>query len=67
MKAGPTFTDARNQGFTLAVESTYASKSDMDYYDNECEAHAALKAVVKTKVTGPAMVLFFENGLPGAI
>jgi len=35
----------------------------MDYYDNECAAHGELKKVVKTRVGGPPMVLFFENGV----
>jgi len=63
VKAGPTVQDARNQGYTLAVTSVYASQADMDYYDNECAAHGELKKVVKTRVGGPPMVLFFENGV----
>ncbi|KAL2005706.1 hypothetical protein VTN00DRAFT_10199 [Thermoascus crustaceus] len=44
--AGPTVPDPRNKGFNLAVKTTFASLEDMRYYDTECEAHRALKAVV---------------------
>jgi hypothetical protein len=35
----------------------------MKYYDNECEAHAALKAVAKTKVDGPPLMVCFDNAV----
>ncbi|KAJ9295671.1 hypothetical protein DTO271G3_5694 [Paecilomyces variotii] len=43
---GPTIPDPRNKGFNLAVKMTFPSLDDMKYYDTECEAHKALKAVV---------------------
>lgn len=37
--------EERSQGYTVAVQSTFASKEDVDYYDKECEAHKELKKV----------------------
>ena len=59
---GPTFDDARNQGYTLAALSVFSSVEDMKYYDNECAAHAALKNVAKTLHQG-AMMVYFANAL----
>ncbi|KAL4891954.1 hypothetical protein BDV59DRAFT_203212 [Aspergillus ambiguus] len=42
---GPSMPDPRNKGFNLSVKTTFASLDDMKYYDNECEAHKALKAL----------------------
>jgi len=42
---GKSFPDPRNKGFNLSVKATFASLDDMKYYDSECEAHKALKAV----------------------
>jgi len=38
----------------------------MKYYDNECEAHAALKAVAKEKVAGPPLMVCFDNAVGGS-
>ena len=35
----------------------------MDYYDNECDAHKALKAVATT-VRTDALTVWFESALP---
>lgn len=59
---GPTFDDARNQGYTLAALSVFASVEDMKYYDNDCEAHATLKSVAKTIHQG-AMMVYFADAL----
>lgn len=56
--AGPTFPDQRNQGYTLAIISVFASVEDMKYYDNECEAHVALKKVASSIHQGLMMVYF---------
>ncbi|KAI4763898.1 hypothetical protein E4T52_04196 [Aureobasidium sp. EXF-3400] len=61
--AGPAVDDARSQGYTLAAQTTFSSLDDMKYYDNECEAHAALKAVAKTKVEGPPLMVCFDNAV----
>ena len=41
--------EARSEGYTVAVQSTFASKEDVEFYDKECPAHKELK-----KVTTPA-------------
>ncbi|KAK6007772.1 hypothetical protein QM012_004586 [Aureobasidium pullulans] len=61
--AGPAVDDARSQGYTLAAQTTFSSMYDMKYYDNECEAHAALKAVAKSKVEGPPLMVCFDNAV----
>jgi hypothetical protein len=52
-KANKLYSDPRSQGFTVAAQTTFASREDMKYYDEECEAHKALKGVVGPKVVGP--------------
>ncbi|EPS31764.1 hypothetical protein POX_d06043 [Penicillium oxalicum] len=60
--AGLSIDDPRNKGFNVSVKTTFASLEDMQYYDNECEAHKALKAVA-----GPAkedvLTTYFEDVL----
>lgn len=60
--AGTAKPDQRTQGFIVAVVSVFRSVQDMNYYDNECAAHAELKAFAKTVHQG-AMMTFFENEL----
>jgi hypothetical protein len=60
--AGQAKHDQRAQGFTVAVTSVFESQDDMVYYDNECAAHAELKAFAKTVHQG-VMMVFFENEL----
>ncbi|KAJ5101647.1 hypothetical protein NUU61_003869 [Penicillium alfredii] len=43
--AGASFPDPRNKGYNLSVKTTFTSLEDMKYYDSECEAHKALKAI----------------------
>jgi hypothetical protein len=62
VKAGMAFPDQRAQGYTVAVQSTFASKEDMAYYDNGCTAHAELKGFAKSVHQG-SMVVYFENAL----
>jgi hypothetical protein len=45
---------------TIAVFSVFASKEDMEYYDNDCEAHKALKMVAKEVHQG-IMMVYFES------
>ncbi|KAK2850570.1 hypothetical protein FQN49_005538 [Arthroderma sp. PD_2] len=59
VKAGQTFEDQRRQGYNLAIVSEFASEADMQFYDNECKAHAALKAVAKPVLEG-IMMTYFE-------
>ncbi|KAI4728062.1 hypothetical protein E4T49_04201 [Aureobasidium sp. EXF-10728] len=61
--AGPALADQRSQGYTLAAQTTFSSLDDMKYYDNDCEAHAALKAVAKGKVDGVPLMVCFDNAV----
>jgi hypothetical protein len=61
--AGPAVDDARSQGYTLAAQTTFSNLDDMKFYDNECEAHAALKAVAKGKVDGLPLMVCFDNAV----
>ncbi|KAL4970806.1 Dabb family protein [Aspergillus stella-maris] len=58
--AGPSYPDPRNKGFNLSVKTTFASLEDMKYYDTECEAHKALKAVAAT-VREDVLTTYFES------
>ncbi|KAF2441930.1 stress responsive A/B barrel domain-containing protein [Karstenula rhodostoma CBS 690.94] len=59
--AGPTFEDPRSQGFNFAAISKFKNKEDMVYYDEECAAHAALKAFAKDVIQG-IMMVYLEDG-----
>ncbi|KAH7024685.1 stress responsive A/B barrel domain-containing protein [Microdochium trichocladiopsis] len=61
-KVGSAFPDQRSQGYTFAVQTTFASADDMAYYDSACSAHADLKSYAKTVSQGN-MVVYFENAL----
>ena len=37
----------------------------MKYYDTECEAHAKLKEVVKSKIKEPPLTVYFEDTVSG--
>ncbi|KAH7396856.1 hypothetical protein DE146DRAFT_657935 [Phaeosphaeria sp. MPI-PUGE-AT-0046c] len=58
--ANPTHDDARNQGYTLVARTVFASKEDMYFYDNECEAHGDIKALLKPNVGGPPLVVYMD-------
>ncbi|CAI7631719.1 unnamed protein product [Penicillium glandicola] len=57
---GSSFPDPRNKGYTLSVKTTFASLEDMKYYDSECEAHTALKAVARP-VSEDVLTTYYEN------
>ncbi|KAH8662211.1 hypothetical protein BX600DRAFT_465853 [Xylariales sp. PMI_506] len=65
LTAGRVMDDPRTQGFTIVSKTEFASLEDMRYYDNDCEAHGALKAVGATlnleggRETG-LMTVYFE-------
>jgi len=59
---GKSFPDPRNKGFNLSVKTTFASLDDMKYYDSECEAHKALKAVAGP-VREDFLMTYFESVL----
>ncbi|KAJ4381648.1 hypothetical protein N0V86_003012 [Didymella sp. IMI 355093] len=54
------YDDDRSQGYTLVARTVFDTKADMDYYDNECEAHAAIKSFIKPKVGGPPLVVYMD-------
>ncbi|PVH76666.1 stress responsive A/B barrel domain-containing protein [Cadophora sp. DSE1049] len=58
--AGQGIPSQRDQGYTIAVVSVFASVQDMVYYDEECEAHKKLKAFAKGVHQG-AMMVYFES------
>ncbi|KAF1845304.1 uncharacterized protein K460DRAFT_394989 [Cucurbitaria berberidis CBS 394.84] len=58
--ANPAHADPRSQGYTMVARTVFESKNDMDYYDNECQAHTAIKAYVKPNVAGPPLVLYTD-------
>lgn len=59
--------EERTQGYTIAVQATFANREDVEYYDKECEAHKALRALATPKRTGIAMLLFESDLKPGEI
>ncbi|KAM3064828.1 hypothetical protein ACMFMG_010462 [Clarireedia jacksonii] len=65
VEAGPTLPGPRTQGHTLAVRTVFSSLEDMKYYDTECEAHKALKAVAAPKRVGDVLTVYFEDQVKG--
>ncbi|PTU24294.1 hypothetical protein P175DRAFT_0489419 [Aspergillus ochraceoroseus IBT 24754] len=57
---GTSYPDPRNKGFNVSVKTTFASLEDMKYYDEECEAHKALKAVA-APVKEDVLTTYYEN------
>lgn len=51
-----------SQGYTMRARMSFASEEDMEYFDNECPAHQALKEQVKKleSVLTPPLVLVTE-------
>ncbi|RDW81091.1 Dabb family protein [Aspergillus mulundensis] len=60
--AGVSYPDPRNKGYNLSVKTTFASLEDMKYYDTECGAHKALKAVA-APVREDVLTTYFESVL----
>lgn len=58
--AGRTLDDPRNQGYSICASTTFATLEDMKYYDEQCEAHAGLKAVAKDLVEPPPLMMYIE-------
>ncbi|GAB7340210.1 hypothetical protein MBLNU457_6677t2 [Dothideomycetes sp. NU457] len=52
--------DPRSQGYNLIAMTVFSSLDDMKYYDEEDQAHAALKEVGKGKVDPPPIVIYSE-------
>jgi hypothetical protein len=58
--AHATHDDPRSQGYTMVARTAFESKEDMDFYDNDCEAHGAIKTLLKPKVGGPPLVVYMD-------
>ena len=61
IQAGKAIPDQRSQGFTLAIVSIFKTKEDMKYYDEQCEAHAALKKVAVSVKEGLPLMVYYES------
>ena len=44
----------------MVARTQFASKEDMDFYDNGCEAHGAIKALLKPKIGEPPLVVYMD-------
>lgn len=66
MTAGEAMEDPRAQGWTVVSKAEFASLEDMRYYDEQCEAHNALKSYAKGLGIqgGPSgvMTVYYEAG-----
>ncbi|KAI0147549.1 stress responsive A/B barrel domain-containing protein [Xylariaceae sp. FL1272] len=64
MTTGKVMDDPRSQEWTIVNKAEFANLADMRYYDEECTAHAELKAKAKTFGIsgGPqgVMTVYFE-------
>ncbi|GAB1732274.1 hypothetical protein NU195Hw_g94t1 [Hortaea werneckii] len=59
-EAGEAADEPRAQGWNLVNKSTFASKADMDFYDQECQAHAQFKQLV-IPVKTDIMTVWYES------
>ncbi|VBB73257.1 Putative protein of unknown function [Podospora comata] len=60
--AGTANPDQRSKGYTVVANMKFANLDDMNYYDNECPTHAALKkAGAGLGVEEPPLVVYFEG------
>ncbi|KAJ5908826.1 hypothetical protein N7495_001508, partial [Penicillium taxi] len=57
---GKSFPDPRNKGYNVSVKTTFASLDDMKYYDADCEAHKALKALA-APIKEDVLSTYYEN------
>ncbi|PKS08194.1 hypothetical protein jhhlp_005470 [Lomentospora prolificans] len=60
---GPTFDDARNQGYTLAAFTMFETEDDMKYYDEQCSEHAEIKKLARSLQIPKPMMVYFQNAL----
>ncbi|USW52147.1 Putative stress responsive alpha-beta barrel [Septoria linicola] len=60
IKAYQTIPDARSQGYSVVGMTKFKDLEDMKFYDTECPAHEALKALNKGKIDVPALTSYFE-------
>ena len=60
VSAGVVHDDKRAQGYTVAAKTEFASLDDMLFYDEQCPAHATLKAKAKALgVTEMPLTVYF--------
>ncbi|KAK4227530.1 hypothetical protein QBC38DRAFT_477676 [Podospora fimiseda] len=60
--AGKSNPDQRSKGYTVISHMRFSNLDDMNYYDNECEAHAVLKKEGgNLGVAEPPLVVYFEG------
>ena len=43
------------------ARTVFQSKEDMDYYDNECQAHGEIKALLKKFIDGPPLMVYMDS------
>ncbi|KAJ6148806.1 hypothetical protein N7471_000005 [Penicillium samsonianum] len=61
VQAGRTLPDLRNNGYTLAVKTTFRNLDDMNFYDSGCEAHKRLKSVAAPLRQGNVFTAYFKD------
>lgn len=44
----------------MLARTVFESKEDMDFYDNEDQAHVAIKALIKPKITEPPLIIYSD-------
>ena len=60
--AGVAMDDPRTKGYTIVAKTEFWSLEDLQYYDKECEAHAALKKTAATLgLAEPPLTVYFEG------
>lgn len=67
LEAGPTYEDARNQGYTLVAKTVFKNIEDFEYYDKECQAHKEFKAKGKTLDVQGMMMVFFSPSVAASL
>ncbi|KAL5405217.1 hypothetical protein PMIN06_010987 [Paraphaeosphaeria minitans] len=63
LSAGHTLhADPRSKGYTFLARTVFLSEEDMAYYDESCEAHGAIKTLLKGKFEdGPPVVCVMDG------
>lgn len=59
-KASETYEDKSSEGFNFAARMSFATLEDMNFYQDKCSAHQALKTVVIPLVAG-RMTVYWEE------
>lgn len=54
--------DPRHKGYTVIAQSKFKTLDDMKFYDEQCTAHQALKALVKgLGPEEPPLTVYFDG------